>query len=159
GDAFRLSQFLTNDHRQNWYAWLKLEGQDALRGLTLQYHDQSWRFQTGYGWAFWTPDQREQLDEERRALSIAYKSPEKGPLEQEYAVRFQVHDFNWNMRFYPNGGLSGTYPAGATEYVGSSVSDLFARAQLKRALPKGSSALAGIEADRFSYTGDDAHYA
>lgn len=159
GGAGSLQQFQTNDHRGNSYAWLKLEGQEALKGLTIQLHDQSWRFQTGYGWAWWIPDQREQQDEERRAVFVSYKSSKKGRLQQEYAVRWQVHDFNWHTRFYPEGAFDGDFPSGVWEYVDSSVQDLFARAQLSWTLRRNSNLLFGVEADGVLYTRDDAHYA
>ncbi len=155
--AGTLHRFRTNDHRRNWYAWLKLEGEKALRGLTIQVHDQSWDFQTAYGWAFWTPDQREQLSEERRAVMVSFKSPESRRLEQEYVLRWQTHRFSWNTRYYPNGAFDGGYPAGAWEFVDSSVQDLFGRAEFTRALPRSANVLFGAEVDRSHYGGDAAH--
>ncbi|MDE2594274.1 MAG: TonB-dependent receptor [Burkholderiales bacterium] len=159
GGASSLQQFETQDRHDNWYAWVKLDGKEALRGLTVQYHDQAWHYQTLQGWALWTPDRPDVMSEERKILTVSYKPTPGEMIAQEYTVRWQDHGLRWNMNFYPNGAFGGFYPNGAREFVQTSMQDLFARAQFSFALPQSAKLLTGIEMDRYSYTGDDAHEA
>lgn len=157
--AGTLQQFRTQDRRNNSYAWLKLEGEQGLEGLDIQYHNQYWNYQTVYGYGFWIPDRPDDDTDERKILSVSYTPQAQGALTQEYLLRWQVHDFRWDMRLYPNGAFDGYYPGGANEYVDSSVQDLFGRAEFGLALPEAMNLLAGVEMDRTIYKGDREHYA
>lgn len=153
-----LARSRVNDRRSSRYFWAKLEGSRGLQGLGVQYHDQYWKFQTGHGWLWWTPDFREGMEETRRILSLSYEPATEGNrLSQEYLVRFQRHDVDWNTRYYPNGARGGFYPAGMWEYLDTRADDVFGRAQFSWKLRGKSNLLLGLEGDRFSYKGDREH--
>jgi outer membrane receptor protein involved in Fe transport len=149
------ARFLVKDHRENTYFFMKLEGQGDLNGFTLQFHDQRWQFNTGHGWVFVIPDVRELMTEDRQILSLSYTPANLGNLSQEYILRYQRHGIDWNQRYFPD-GVSG-YPAGLWESLETHTQDLFSRAQITYRLPASASVVAGVEADRFTYGGDDLH--
>ncbi len=46
GQGFSIyNQFKINDERKNDYLFLKLEGEDFLKGFSIQYHKQKWNYQ------------------------------------------------------------------------------------------------------------------
>ena len=148
------------DRRDNDYFFAKLEGLLDLDGLSLQFHQQRWSFDTGFGWLFYVPDLGESMNEKRQALSLRY-AKELGPITQEYVVRYQVHHLDWNTRYAPNGAtLYGiTYPAGLTEYLKTSADEWFVRGQGTYKFGKDGHVIVGLEAVRFSYMGDRTHFA
>ena len=149
--------FTTRDERSSQNVWVKLDGRGPLEGLSLQYHDQRWRFQTGHGWLWWIPDVAEPMTEKRQLFSLIYKPKVSGPLAPEVTARYQRHQIDWSQRYYPNGALDGYYPAGMWEYLKTDASDLLVRGQATYRLPKGATALAAVEIDRFLYSGDSEH--
>ncbi len=155
-DSGQLRRFLTNDRRDNHYFWAKLEAGDRLEGLTLQLHEQAWRYQTGHGWLWWIPDSRESMAESRRIAALAYRPRKAGRLAQDHLVRYQRHDIDWRTRYYPNGAL-GRYPAGMWESLTTSAYDVLGRVQMAYDLDAANNLLVGFEADRFSYAGDREH--
>jgi outer membrane receptor protein involved in Fe transport len=151
-----LAAFTVNDSRNSRYYWAKLEGHGDLQGLSLQHHEQYWRFQTGHGWLWWIPDFRESMHEGRRVVALSYRPP-KGRLTHEHLLRYQRHAVDWNTRYYPNGARGGAYPAGVWERLDTSAHDFLARTQVA-AETGGFHVLVGAEADRFSYGGDREHF-
>ena len=147
--------FRTRDNRSSGYFFAKLEGLYALDGWSFQVHQQRWSFETGHGWLFYIPDQPESMKEERRIAVLKY-AKEKDGLTQEYALRYQWHGIDWNQRYYPNDTV---YSQGLTEYLNTSADELFGRAQLTWIWGKDASLVAGLEAARFGYDGDKAHFA
>jgi iron complex outermembrane receptor protein len=152
-----LGQYYVNDARSSQYAWAKLEGEGDLRGFVFQYHYQAWDFGTGHGWLWQIPNLAEDMSEKRQIASLAYTGDLSPTWHQEYMVRHQVHDIDWNTMYYPVG--SAYYPDGVVEYLDTSAFDDFLRAQWSVDLPRGSSFLFGFEGDRFLYQGDKSHYA
>ena len=158
-----LATYAVDDARSSQYAWLKLEGEKGLKGLTFQYHWQAWNYKTGHGWLWEAPDLGEHMQEQRQIVSLAYASDLGAGWHQEYLARHQVHALNWNMRFYPDGAFvdpsvpASGYPHGASEYLDTSASDDFVRTQWSVDLPQNASFLFGFEGDRFLYTGDNSH--
>ncbi len=152
-----LGRFRTSDERANWYGWAKLEGRGPLAGFDLQFHEQSWRFQTGHGWLWWIPDFKEAMSESRRLVSLRYRTPGQARFTQEYLLRHQRHDIDWNQRYYPDDAFLGYYPAGLWEYLRTGAADWFVRGQWSRAFASGAGLLGGVELDRFLYTGDREH--
>ena len=163
--AGRLAKFFVNDDRNSRYAWAKLEGEGTLKGLSLQYHLQDWSFKTGHGWLWEIPDLGEGMQERRQIASLSYTGDIGSDWHQEYLLRHQVHDINWNTRYYPNGEFvdpdtpGSGYPNGVFEYLDTSANDDFLRTQWSLDLPRSASFLFGFEGDRFLYTGDRSHYA
>lgn len=151
-----LQRFPIQDARDSHYAWAKLEGQGPLKGWMFQYHQQGWNYRTGHGWVWLAPDTGENLQEKREILALAYSGRLSERWSQEYLLRYQRHDINWNVRFIPSGEWG--FPDGMSEYLDTSASDLFARAQLTWGLPREANLLLGFEGSRFSYTGDRSHY-
>jgi outer membrane receptor protein involved in Fe transport len=165
GDPLR---FTTRDERHNHYLWLKLDGEGDLKGLSLQWHEQAWDFQTGHGWLWWIPDFAESMREQRRLISIQYRPRARGGFHQEYVLRYQRHRIDWNMRYYPNEAFSWEdeangqtqyfYPIGMWEYLHTEAEDIFMRVQFTLDLPQKATLLTGVEADVFTYSGDKEHY-
>lgn len=145
------------DARANSYIFAKIEGKNSLEGLTLQFHRQDWKFQTGHGWLWVIPDVPESMNENRTMLALTYKPKQEGDFSHEYAVRFQRHNIDWNTRFEPN-SIMGTTPAGKSEYLKTYADDIFLRAQFSYDITQDLSLLFGVEGDIFNYTGDDGHY-
>lgn len=153
----QLAKFPVNDARDSQYAWAKLEGEGSLKGWTLQLHEQAWATKTGHGWVWQAPDLGEQLQEKRHILSLSYAGSMGASGNQEYLLRHQRHDINWNIRFYPSGSFGGFYPNGVNELLETKAEDLFLRGQWSWDLPQGASILGGIESTRFLYSGDASH--
>ncbi|TGK14045.1 TonB-dependent receptor [Leptospira fletcheri] len=153
------AKFAVQDARSNYYLFTKLEGKDALEGLSFQYHRQYWNFQTGHGWLWAIPDYNGPMSEYRDIGSMKYKNKIGSKLTHEYVLQYQNHSIDWNTRYEPNGGSAGFYPAGVTEYLKTNGQSMFGRAQLTYDLGNAGSILAGVETTRFLYTGDKSHYA
>lgn len=151
-----LQRNYVDDRRFSHYAWLKLEGQGDLSGWAFQYHWQDWNFKTGHGWLWQIPDLGEAMEERRQIASLAYTGDLGASWHQEFLLRHQAHDVDWNTRYYPAGG--GGYPDGVWEYLDSGAFDDFLRAQWRVDLKAGSSLLFGFEGDRFLYQGDRSHH-
>jgi len=155
-----LAMFETRDNRRNDYFFAKLEGKGRLEGLSMQFHEQRWDFETGHGWIFIIPDFDESMSEERQILSIKYRHGDEKKFAQEYVVRYQRHDISWNQRYFPNDSTDayGTqYPAGLWELLDTSADEYFGRAQATIAMAKESNLVTGIEATLFRYGGDNEH--
>lgn len=150
--------FETKDKRSSNYFWFKMEGKDTFKDFTLQFHQQEWNFQTGHGWLWWIPDYDEPMHESRRILALTYKPDLESNLSQEYVVRYQKHNIEWNMRDYPDGAFEDFYPSGMWEYLDTGAYDVFFRAQYSYSLSNNSSILFGLEEDVFEYNGDNEHY-
>ncbi|MFY0573254.1 TonB-dependent receptor [Cystobacter fuscus] len=154
-----LQRFLVNDRRDSSYLFVKLEPTKALRGLSLQYHLQDWNYGTGHGWLYWVPDVDGVMRDRRHIAVASYRSRPGSALEQEYVFKYQRHEYDNHVRFYPNGAENGSYPAGVTEVLETALSELFGRAQLSGSLLEGLSLLGGVEYAASLYRGDSAHYA
>ncbi len=152
-----LASFPINDERNSQYGWLKLTGHGDLYGWNFQFHHQAWDYKTGHGWVWQIPDLGERLEEKRQIAALSYAGKFFENWNQEYLLRYQKHEINWNIRFYPNNGFGGYYPTGIFEYLDTSAADLFLRTQWNVDLPMGSSFLFGVEGTRFSYDGDKSH--
>jgi outer membrane receptor protein involved in Fe transport len=158
-DLFGFYQkFDVKDERKNDYVFIKLEGEDFLKGLSLQYHRQSWNYKTSHGWLWEIPDTTENLSESMDTLSIKYTNNITDKLIQEYVLRLQDRNIDWNVRFSHNGSYEGYYPSGITEVLKTGAKELLGRAQFTYLFDNGGSALVGIEASGFKYTGDKTHY-
>lgn len=151
-------KFTTNDKRSNNYFWAKIDGKDNLEDLSIHYHYQQWKYQTGHGWLWFIPDFRESMNESRQIISFKYSPSLSENVSTEFLVRHQIHSIDWNTRFYRNDAFGGFYPGGMWEYLDTKAEDIFVRAQMTYSLEKNASILAGIETDFFSYDGDKEHY-
>lgn len=154
-----LKQFLTNDSRNSNYLFAKFNFKGKLRGLSFQYHDQHWEYGTNMGWAFNIPDQMEFLEDYKRVFVINYKTDPSKALTAEFAVRYQQRGFDWNLRLAVdssqfNGIL---YPNGISEYLKSSLDDVFTRAQMSYRFNNSGVFLAGLENNFYYYGGDIGH--
>jgi len=140
--------------------FVKLEARKLLEGLSLQYSLQSWQFNTGLGWFLWAPEVPDRVYERRHVAVLRYRSAPESRLAQEYVLKFQRHDFDLRARLYPSGAVEegAEYPAGVTEVLDTSLSELFGRVQLSGALAERLTLLGGVEYSAFLYDGDRAHY-
>jgi len=154
-----LQRFRINDAHGSNYFFIKLEAKKALEGLSVQYHLQSWKHSTGHGWLYWAPDVDGAMRDQRHIAVLRYQSPQEGRLRQEYVLKFQRHELERNVRFYPSGALGGLYPAGVNEVLETHMDELFGRAQLSGELAERLTLLGGLEYSAFLYDGDEAHYA
>lgn len=148
-----------NNSRSSYYFFNKIEGKGKLKGFSLQYHEQSWNFATGHGWLFYAPQKPENMNENRRLISLKYKTTNsERKLQHEYLVRYQRHSVDWNTQLLPDNTTYGyTYPYGLSELLKTHTQDVFARAQLSYSLGKNSVILGGVENSYFFYDGDDLH--
>jgi outer membrane receptor protein involved in Fe transport len=154
-----LARFRIRDTRSSEYFFGKITGRKGLDGLEMQVHYQSWSFQTGHGWLWMIPDFGEAMRESRFLASLSYKPKGNNEkISQEYVVRYQRHNIDWNMRLYPDGAFDNWYPAGTWEYLKTDGEDIFARAQVAVLLDKGLNVLGGIEGSIFMYNGDEEHF-
>jgi iron complex outermembrane receptor protein len=156
----KLAQFRIRDNREGGYLFAKAEAAGALEGLSVQLHYQWWGFETGHGWLWMVPDLDEAMRETRQIAVLRYRPPVWHAIEQEYVVRYQRHDLDWNMEFYPQGTMVGAavYPDGLWEYLRTKAEDVFARAQAGYRAGNQARVLAGVESTVFWYLGDREHY-
>jgi outer membrane receptor protein involved in Fe transport len=158
-----VTEFNIQNNRSSFYLFNKIEGAGTLKGFSLQHHEQSWNFSTGHGWLFLKPDKPENMKEGRRLLVLKYKTPDiEKKFTQEYAVRYQRHEVDWNARMAPDNtvnllGYGIDYPYGLTEQLKTSTSDIFSRAQFSYDLGNKSIILGGIENSILFYGGDKLH--
>lgn len=152
------SQRKVQDDRSSNYIFAKIAGKGRAEGLSIQYHEQHWNFQTGHGWLFYIPDQPESMKEFRRLIAVKYK-PNRVDSDFDYEImsRYQRHGIDWNMRYYSDNAFGGFYPDGVTEYLRTHADDVLTRLQASYKLGTASSLLAGIEHTIFLYNGDEAH--
>ncbi len=153
-----LQRFRVDNGGGNNSLFVKLESRKFLEGLSLQYHLQSWRYDTGHGWLYWTPDVRSPMYERRHLAVLRYRSGPERALTQEYVLKFQRHDFDRTVRLYPSGAQQGAYPGGVSEVLDTTMDELFGRVQLSGALAERLTLLGGVEYSAFLYEGDTAHY-
>ena len=153
-----LQRFLIQNRGGSDYLFLKLEPRKALEGLSLQYHLQSWSYTTGHGWLYWAPDIHGPMNERRHLAVLRYHSGTESRLQQEYVLRFQQHQFERDVRFFPSGALDGYYPAGVNEVLDTSLNEVFGRAQLLGTLSEHLTLLGGGEYSVVLYDGDEVHY-
>jgi len=157
-DLFGFYQkFLVRDERNNNYIFLKLEGEEKIKGLSLQYHRQQWSFETGHGWLWRIPDLKETLNESMESLVLKYNNKITDSLIQEYAIRYQERKIDWNLRFAEVGAYEGYYPTGVSEILTTQAKELLGRAQWTYLFKNGGSALLGLEGSGFRYNGDKNH--
>lgn len=157
-DTGALQRFQVSEPLGSRYLYVKLEARQALEGLSLSYHQQSWEQGTVHGWSYWVPDAEEPIREGRHLAVLRYHSQPGSPLQKEFVLLFQRHDYDMDIRFYPSGALDGFYPAGVTESLQTRMDEVFGRAQLSGELAERLSLLGGVEYSVFLYGGDDAHY-
>jgi outer membrane receptor protein involved in Fe transport len=155
-DAGAADKVSISNERANYYFFTKVEPKGKMEGCSLQFHEQSWSFNTGHGWLFYKPDQPESMNENRRLISLRFKTPQAGKrLQQEYLVRYQRHGVNWHTRLVPNNVFGYSY--GLTEILKTHTSDLLTRLQWSTAFKGNTVLLGGIENSYFRYDGDDMH--
>jgi outer membrane receptor protein involved in Fe transport len=164
----KLLKLHVGDARSSDYLFAKVEANGKLRGLSLQFHWQSWRFETGHGWIWYIPDIKEQMGEERQIVSLAYKPPAlfNERFKQEYVVQYQRHAVDWHIKFLPDNtqsvatdGSPVLLPQGLHENLNTDAHSVFMRAQFSYKFWREMAALAGIEDSVFLYTGDSLHTA
>ena len=154
-----------NDERQSNYLFLKLEGKEKLKGFSLQFHNQSWRYNTGLGIINLVPDQPENMLESFTNAILKYNTPSiTDKLQQEYVIAYKRHKIDWNIRFLPVvdsitelNEFFNYHPFGVNEMVNSYANNIFARGQIKYLFNDKTSILLGAENSVFIYNGDKYH--
>jgi iron complex outermembrane receptor protein len=149
-----LASFRTRDHHNNDYVFAKVEGLYGLDGLSLQFHQQRWSYETGFGWLFYIPDVPESMNEQRQIVTLRY-AKDLDQVSQEYVLRYQTHAIDWNTRYYP---ADTVYAPGLPEILKTSADELFGRTQLTWKWGDKGNLVGGFEGTRFTYDGDHAHY-
>jgi outer membrane receptor protein involved in Fe transport len=148
--------FSIKDPRSSYYMFNKIEGQGKLAAFSFQHHQQRWEHNTGHGWLFFVPDLPDNNHENRRMLSLRYKTPDNTrKFQQEYVIRYQQHTLNYTTRLFPDNTPG--YPNGLTEILKTQTKDVFTRFQWNYALSRQSMLLGGVENTIFFYNGDDIH--
>ena len=151
-----------NDKRTSNYVFLKLEGRDIFKGFSFQFHNKQWSFGNGIGFFSYAPDQSESMHNARQLAVLRYNSPAKNKkIQQEYVVRYQKSEIDWNARIMPDSLTfnGGQFPLGMTEHLKTNLQDVFTRAQWNYQVSEESNILLGVENTLLSYKGDEAHYA
>ncbi len=152
------TKFETKDNHYGGYFFTKFEGEDKLKGFSLQYHFQLWDYETGHGWLFEIPDNDESMQEYRSIVVLKYQNDINEKLSHEFVLRHQLHAIDWDMYYYRTGAFVDWYPNSVNEYLKSSAQDIFARVQYAYKLPKESKILGAAEYTTFFYNGDNEHY-
>ena len=145
------------DDRSNRYLFFKAEGQENLKGLSFEFHDQQWHYQTGHGWLFAIPDQADIMSEYRQVATMSYKPQSEGKLSTEFTLKYEHKENDWYTRYQPDGGIG--YADGVTEYLDFAFDHYFGRAQTSWDFGSKAALLAGLEASAFLYKGDRVHLA
>lgn len=156
-----LAPFKVKDEQNNHYFFAKVYGKEKYKGLSLQYHEQHWGFQTGHGWLFSVPDLPEVMNEYRMMVALKYAPRnETKKFNYEASARYQDHGINWNMRFFPDHSAAYgiNFPNGISEALKTKARDLFIRFRGDYTF-NSSRFIFGLEGDYFSYRGDEFHTA
>ncbi|MCP4131675.1 MAG: TonB-dependent receptor [bacterium] len=157
-DRMDNTKYRITDRNSSHYVFVKVEGKEYLKGLSLQFHQQSWDFQTEYGWYFRIPDLEEKMHESRQIFTLKY-TKDIDDLGLEFVAQYERHNIDWNVNFAEPGAWTNSYPAGAWEFLSTKADDLFFRAQASYRLPGKIVILSGIESNIFYYGGDNEHFA
>lgn len=144
------------DDKTARYMLFKVDGKGSMKPLSFQYHDQSWRYQTGHGWLFQSPDHQDAMYEHRRVFTASYKPQISTSLSSEFTLKYERKEIDWNTRYAPDTYTG--YPNGIDEYVNFFHDNYFARAQFTVDLGSRANILAGVEGSTFVYNGDKSHY-
>lgn len=155
------AKFQVKDEQENNYFFAKAYGKGKYQGLSLQYHEQHWNFETGHGWLFSVPDLPEAMKEYRRIVVLKYApKDETKRFNYEASARYQDHGINWNMRFFPNNSSAYGihFPNGVSEALKTNARDLFLRLRGDYTVHS-HRFIVGLEGDYFTYRGDDIHTA
>lgn len=155
-----LRKIKTNDSRTCSYFFNKIYAKGKYEGLSIQFHDQRWGFETGHGWLFAIPDKPEDMKENRNIITLRYAPKKNKTLNYEISTRYQKHQQIWNMRYYPENYTDENnilYPFGVSEFLNTKAEDVFSRIQADVKV-KDNILLIGTEADYFWYKGDAAHF-
>jgi len=90
-----LKKFKINDSRKSKYFFGKIYGKGKYEGLSFQFHQQNWQYETGHGWLFQIPDGYENMKEDRSILSLRYAPrDEEKKFNYETSVRYQRHNID-----------------------------------------------------------------
>jgi outer membrane receptor protein involved in Fe transport len=149
------AEFSVQDDRSTQYFMFKAEGKGALKDWSFQYHDQSWRFQTGHGWLWSIPDLADSMYEHRRLLTASYKPQLSANVSSEFTLKYERKEIDWFTHYFPR---NASYPQGADEHVNFFHDNYFGRGQLTWDLGNNANFLAGLESNVFVYNGDETHY-
>jgi len=150
-----LKKFDVKDNRQSAYFFTKFEGENKLKGLDFQFHHQQWEYETGHGWLWNIPDNKETMKESRDIFMLKYSGKISDKLSHEYVVRYQLHNIDWDLFYYRK---SSEYTWGANEYLKTHGQDLFTRIQYQYLFSKKANILTALETSSFYYNGDTKHY-
>lgn len=153
-----LKQFEPKYDRFSGYLFFKLEGNEGLKGLSLQYHSQLTDAQTGHGWLWNVSDKSERIRDNYNSLVLKYQKDITENISSEIAMKYTRQNINWDMWYYRSNAFAGSYPDGANEYLKTSFDDLFTRLQFIFKLPQKSIFLVAVEPNFFMYSGDKEHY-
>jgi iron complex outermembrane receptor protein len=143
------------------YLFLKLEGQGSLRGWSLQTHLHRWSFDTGHGWLFVVPDEKDRAVQTRALVWLRYRPAPMlaDKLQLEYVLQWQRHQVSYRIKYLPDGFTFAKvlYPGGVVEVANNAPHDVFARAQAQVHLWREMTVLLGLENTVFIGPGDVEH--
>ncbi|MBE7411288.1 MAG: TonB-dependent receptor [Leptospiraceae bacterium] len=150
-----LQKFPYKDERNNYSLLLKLEGEGDLKGFSLQYNRQYWKYGTFNGWLQNTPDFKDQMSENRDIAVLKYSKNITDKLSHEYVIKYSPGEWKFNARLYPSD--PNNYPSGVTENLNTRLDNYFGRGQVTYHFDNKGSIVAGVEANQISYRGDKEH--
>jgi len=153
-----LKRLETNNGWKNGYFFLKLEGKEKIKGLSLQLHTQLTDVETGHGWLWNIPDKEEIIRDTYNNLILKYQKDITPSIHGEIAVNYSHHKIDYDMWYYRTGAFGNFYPDGVNEVMKTSTDNVFTRLQFMFKLPKSSVILIATEPSVFMYSGDKEHY-
>ena len=161
--AGQLLRFDVRDQRRSHYGFLKLEGREALAGLSAQAHYQYWSFETGHGWLYVVPDEPERANNSEAKVWLTYRPPPilEGRLGFEVVLLGQRHIKDYRIKYLPdNATFAGTvYPGGVVEVLRSGPQALFGRVQAEAQIWREMAVVAGVEHQLLTWGRDEVHQA
>jgi len=151
-----LKTFEPQYDRSGGYFFLKLEGNDKIKGFSMQMHSQITEMKTGHGWLWNIPDKEEKLQDTYHSFILKYQSSLSQSIDAEIVAKYTQHNIDWDLWYFRTNAY---YPNGVNEYLNTSVGNVFTRFQLIFKLKKNSVLVVATEPNFFLYSGDKAHYA
>lgn len=144
-----LRKFEVQDKRSTHTGFLKLEGAGPAEGLSVFANLSWWDFQTGHGWSYIVPDEKERAHTDEALAFVRYETPALfgERLRLEFVAEWLHHAIDYRFRALPDSfALAGTfYPDGITEFAQSAFQDYFVRAQADYRLYSDMRVLFGVE--------------
>jgi len=153
-----LKKFEPQNERFGGYFFLKIEGKEKIKGLSMQIHSQITNTKTGHGWLWNIPDNNENIRDVHNHFVLKFQKNISRNFKTEIVAKYSLHFLDWDMWYYRKGAFDNFYPKGVNEYLKTSFNNIFLRLQFIYKLPKNAVLVCAAEPNFFIYTGDNQHF-